>query len=145
MYEERRKKGKNQEPETQTKCVWMPVGAVCLVPPSSPCFFFYIFYFIYTMKHFKSKVCPLLYCLWICAAGVVKSREDMNKSLKVFILYAMMYLFVYCVWMILNATVYYCWSLFSWVYYIRWGFVRYLIVCYRFIILGFVLFYVGIT
>lgn len=89
-----------------------------------PCFFLFLFFILFI----QWNTLNLGMSYYICC---VKTGEDMNK-VKVYA----MDVPVCCVWMILNATVYYCDPCFL-VYYIRWGFVRYLIVCYRFIILGF--------
>lgn len=117
------KREKSRTRNTDEMC-WMPVGAMCLVPPSHPVFFLFLFFILFI----QWNTLNLGMSYYICC---VKTGEDMNK-VKVYA----MDVPVCCVWMILNATVYYCDPCFL-VYYIRWGFVRYLIVCYRFIILGF--------
>lgn len=60
------KREKSRTRNTDEMC-WMPVGAMCLVPPSSLSFFYILtifFYFIYTMKHFKSRyMSSITFCI----------------------------------------------------------------------------------
>lgn len=96
------RKKKTEEEKSRTRntdeICWMPVGAMCLVPPSSLSFLY--FFFIYTKKLFKSRY-VLLYVYY----AFEKTWDDMNNVAKVYICNDVP---VCCVWMILNATVYYC-------------------------------------